>query len=223
MTDGQGPQESEAARVLAETNPEDAKAMRGQAQAAAQAGAKFQATREQTEVLPMEGAETLRAFAAPHHPYGRILIREGTPVAFPDKDSPMGERLISRKGDVHAIFKNGVCLADLTTEEGRMVAEWCDAHGADKELHKQYHRAQGKDAAACRTKPGFCRDVTDPLVGIWSQFKTLQTATASRDPAVSPTQDIDAGLAGTGGGRAMGPGGQAIESGRRMVKAREDG
>jgi len=118
---------------------------------------------KRTKPLPTKVAdEGYRTFIAPIEKNTRFLAKAGEVVWFRDQTAPLGRRDISREGDVTVQFTNGI----LTTKDPDII-EWCEAN------------------------PDICRDAADPRTKVWADLKERQIATASREPLLERSLDVD--------------------------------
>ena len=152
----------------------------------------------------------LRVFLAPQHRHAKFLVKVGTLIQFKAADSPSGMRDVGREGDVFAQFTGSV----IATADPRVI-EWCEAHGPDEDLHREYHRARDESTRACRAGVGVCCDARDPNAAAWCEMKFGQVPISDREAVMSPGMNVDRVLLGKGGGGRIGG------EGERLVRAAE--
>lgn len=112
------------------------------------------------------------AFLAPVEKNSQFLIQAGKVVSFPDKDSPFGQKLVHRDGDIFVAFHDGIAVFDLTDEEDVKRALWCEQN------------------------PNVCRNVSDPMTEAWAELKAGQQPLAGRDAVIPQSLDVDRALLG---------------------------
>lgn len=117
-------------------------------------------------------------FLAPTEKNTEYLIQPGKPLSFPDKDSPRGQKMVEREGDVFVRFVDGFAAFDSRTEDGVACIKWCYAH------------------------PDICRDALDPMTEAWVMFKEGQTPLANREAIIPKGMNVDAALRGDPSGYA---------------------
>lgn len=158
---------------------------------------------------------TLRLFLSAQHPNTKFLVQVGEVQSFKAQDSPTGRRDTNREGDVWAQFSGGM----LATNDP-IVVEWCEAHGPDEDLHREYHRAREESTRACRAGHGVCCDAADPNAAHWVAMKDAQIPNASREATMSPGMDVDGLLQGkTVSGPVGGEGDRLVEAARITEEA----
>ncbi len=131
------------------------------------------------------------AFIAPIEKNTRILITTGKPISFPDKDSPRGQKMVERDGDVWVEFHDGIIVLDTKDETDLQRVNWCLAN------------------------PSICRDATDPMTEAWSVLKEGQSPLAWRDSIIAQSMDVDKALRGDPAGFSRA--GSAAERARKSV------
>jgi len=156
---------------------------------------------------------TVRLFLSAHHPNTKFLVQVGEVEWFKAQDSPTGRRDTGRKGDVWAAFHGGM----LATVDP-IVVEWCEAHGPNEDLHREYHRARDESTRACRARHGVCCDAKDPNAANWVAMKRAQLPDAAHEAAMAPGMDVDAILQGK-----VAPGPVGGEADRLVESARITG
>ena len=158
---------------------------------------------------------TLRLFLSAQHPNTKFLVTVGTVEWFKAQDSPTGRRDTGREGDVWAQFSGGMLATD-----DPVVIEWCEAHGPNEDLHREYHRARDESTRGCRAGHGVCCDAKDPNAAAWVAMKDAQVPNASREATMSPGMDVDALLQGkVAGGPIGGEGQRMVDAARNTEEA----
>lgn len=199
---------------------EDRQAGMAQAEAQAASAGKAAAGMDEAAVSGKRIApeSTLRVFLSPQHPNTKYLVRVGKVLSFKAQDSPSGMRDTAREGDVWAQFSGGV----LATDDPIVIA-WCEAHGPDEDLHREYHRARDESTRGCRAGHGVCCDAKHPNAAPWNEMKAHQIPTSSREATMAPSMDIDALIKGAGGpvGGGDGEGKRLMDAARNTAKAHE--
>jgi len=131
------------------------------------------------------------AFVAPVEKNTRFLIKAGKPVSFADKDSPRGQKMVGRDGDLWVEFHDGILVLDTDDETDCLKVLWCVEHKA------------------------VCRDANDPLTEAWLVLKEGQSPLAWRDAVISQSMDVDKALQGDPAGFSRA--GSAAERARKHV------
>lgn len=122
--------------------------------------------------LAVETPGNYRAFVAPVEKFTRYLVKAGTPKAIRDPNSPTGERLVSRDGDIFVEFQDGIVVLNADDETDAVKIAWCEAHGA------------------------VCRDIDDPFTEAWAYMKELQQETARVEKRLPESVNLEAILRG---------------------------
>lgn len=94
-----------------------------------------------------------------------------------DPNSPTGQRDMRSENtlaihDVWVQFKDGVCVIDTTTPDGKKQAAWAKEHAS------------------------ICRDISEPMTAAWVQMKEAQTPSARKEASLPTGLDVDSLLRG---------------------------
>ena len=113
-----------------------------------------------------------RAFIAPVEKFTRFLVKAGKPKAIRDPNSPTGERLVSRDGDIFVEFQDGIAVFNVDDTEDAVKISWCVEH------------------------PKICRDIDDPFTEAWAYMKEMQQETSTAGKRLPESIDLEAILRG---------------------------
>lgn len=121
----------------------------------------------------------LVAFIAPVERNLRKLVQIGKPVSFVDKDSPRGQKMVERDGDIFLEFKEGLVILDRRNDEDQVRIKWCEEN------------------------PDVCRNARDPMTEAWAAMKMGQQPLNWRDAVLPRSMDVDKALRGDPAGYAQ--------------------
>lgn len=160
---------------------EQAKLAEQKAKIMSQAQNRVQAMIDAGEIAaaPDNSGRKVRAYVAPVERNTRYLVKAGEPVAIRDPNSPTGERLTQRKGDIFVDFVDGICVLDDSDPDFVLKADWCDAHSA------------------------LCRDITDPFTEAWAYMTELKHETSSQSARLPKDINIEKILRGDPSGNVV--------------------
>lgn len=139
--------------------------------AQAAAAANFAEAVASGQVAPAEPTGRV-AFVAPVEANTKYIVKAGKPLAFPDKDSPRGQKMVEREGDIVVQFHDGLLVLDPAEEGFEEQLAWCEAH------------------------PEVCRNVSDPMAEVWFNMKQAQLDMSNREATMPKGVDIEAALRG---------------------------
>jgi len=112
------------------------------------------------------------AYIAPVAKNRRFLVAAGAVLAFPDKDSPVGRKMVEREGDVWIQFRDGLVVLDREDPNFQVLNTWCES------------------------RPDICRNAMDPMTEAWAAMKEGQLDLRHRDAVIAKSLDVDAVLKG---------------------------